>query len=119
MSYEEILAANPGIEAEADKMEHSVKAIVDSIRVNGVGTLSLMTVVGELGKMLGAAGMFQSLPEDQRAVFLGEIFDEATGVEEHALVTQIGFLGPESVEKVADALKEVAASYFIGKMQEV
>ncbi len=117
MSYEEILTANPGLEVEADKVQRSVYAMVKTIRKNGLGTIAMMRIIAELGRVLAAGAIFTTLSDEHKVVFLGEIFDESIGVEPTALVGQIGWMGPEAVEKVSDGLKAGFGAFALQRLQ--
>jgi hypothetical protein len=80
----------------------------------------MITALGELGKLaLTSFPVFQSVTKEERVVILGEGFDGAMGLEETALLTQMGFLGPKSVEVVGDAIKVAAGNYWLSTMDEL
>lgn len=100
---------------EAAKLVKSIKTIFTTIKQNGMGTTAIMTVLGELMMWAGEATSFQALPTEEKKRFFVEVFDQAIGDEEHAIVNQLGFLQGASLEQVTDALKGVFLAYMENK----
>jgi hypothetical protein len=103
---------DPALREEADKVRDGAKAIIDAVSQHGPGTTTTMIILGELMKMMPVGIAFLALPEGKRDDFFAEVWDSCIGEEEKALVNHLGFVGPAALEKVSDALKGVALSYF-------
>lgn len=99
------------MEAQAAAIVSAVKAIIDSVRTQGLGTMTIMTILRELMAMTEIVNFLRELEEDERNIFLSEVFDQAIGTEPHALVTQMGPLGGEGLEKFSDGLKELFIAF--------
>ena len=84
---------NPEYQAEATAIVVSVGKVVDTIKTNGMGTVSIMLILGEL-------------------MALAEVWDAAIGNEPTALVGQVGFFEGDSLEAMSDGLKAGALAYF-------
>jgi len=98
-------------EQQAATMVTSVKSIFDSVRTTGLGTMTIMTVLRELMAMTELVSFIRELSTDDRELFLTEVFDQAIGTEQHALITQLGPIGGEGLEKFSDGLKEVFIAF--------
>ena len=103
---------NPQYKDEAQAIVVAVGNIKDTIMQNGMGTVSVMKILGELMNLATVVNSFQTLPADQRDEFFAEVWDAAIGNEPDALVNQIGFLEGEFLESVSDGMKAAALSYF-------
>jgi hypothetical protein len=107
---------NPEYQDEAQAIVVSVGNIVDAIKVHGMGTVSIMLILGELMNLSTVVNEFNTLPADQRDEFFAEVWDAAIGNEETALVTQVGIFSGEYLEAMSDGLKGAALSHFNSKV---
>ena len=103
---------NPEYQAEATAIVVSVGKVVDTIKTNGMGTVSIMLILGELMALATVVNNFNTLPADQRDEFFAEVWDAAIGNEPTALVGQVGFFEGDSLEAMSDGLKAGALAYF-------
>ena len=103
---------NPEYKAEATAIVVAVDKIVETIKVNGMGTVSVMKILGELMNLSLVVNNFNTLPADQRDEFFAEVWDAAIGNEPTALIGQVGFFTGDALEAMSDGLKVGALSYF-------
>lgn len=114
-SKETKMTLTPPYDDEAGRLVQSVQKIIEAVKTHGSGTMLVMTVLSELMTWAGEAPNFSALPTEEKKKFLVEVFDQAIGSEDHALVTQLGFLSGEALEQVSDAMKGVFLAYMESK----
>lgn len=100
----------------ATKLVESVGDIKKAVETHGWGTATIMTILGELMEAGQVAAYVQALPQDQRDDFGAEVWDQSLGNEPHALVHQVGFIGPEALEQLTDGMKAAFLSYFNARL---
>jgi len=96
---------------EAAKLVKSLQNIIAAVKEHGSGTTLVMTVLAELMTWAGEVTHFQNLPADEKKKFFAEVFDEAIGTEDHALLKQIGFLSGDVLEQASDAMKGIFVAF--------
>jgi len=103
---------NPEYKDEATAIVNAVNNIRDAIMTNGMGTQTVMLILGELMGLATVVNSFNTLPKDQRDEFFAEVWDAAIGNEPAALVNQVGFISGDALEAVSDGLKGAVLAYF-------
>lgn len=96
---------------QAQKLTAVVKKIVDTIKTDGVGTVSMMVILGEMMKIPEILTFFKTLPQGQRDEFFAEVFDQSIGTEPNALVTKVGVFQGDVLEKMTDGIKVAVIAY--------
>ncbi len=106
----------PEYQDEAQAIVNAVDAIRDTIVENGMGTVSIMLILGELMNLATVVNQFNVLPADQRDEFFAEVWDAAIGNEPNALVGKIGVFQGVYLEAMSDGLKGAALAHFNSKV---
>ena len=78
----------------------------------GMNIGTAMELLSKLMSLAPIISFLQELPEDQRDEFFAEVFDQAVGSEEHALLQELAFLDSAALEQVADGMKAGVIAYF-------
>lgn len=107
---------NPQYRDEADAIVQAVGNIKDAIATHGMGTVSVMMILGELMNLATVVNSFQTLPAAERDEFFGEVWDAAIGNEPNALVTKAAFFQGEALEQISDGMKAAALAYFNSRL---
>ena len=103
---------NPEYKDEAEAIVVAVGKIAGTIKTNGMGTVSVMMILGELMNLASVVTSFNTLPADQRDEFFAEVWDAAIGNESTALVKQVGIFEGNGLEQISDGMKAGALAYF-------
>lgn len=110
---------NPEYRDEAEAIVTSVGKIKDAIAEHGMGSVTIMLILGELMALATIVNNFNKLPASQRDEFFAEVWDAAIGNEPNSLLSKVGIFSGEALEKMSDGLKAGALAYFNSKIPQL
>lgn len=103
---------NPEYRDEADAIVASVGKIKAAIAAHGMGTATVMLILGELMSLATVVNGFNQLPAAERDEFFAEVWDAAIGNEPNSLLSKVGIFDGDALEQISDGMKAGALAYF-------
>lgn len=102
----------PTHEQNAQVLINATQAIKNAVQQHGFGTITTMVLLTQLMKVTRIGSAVLELPEPERNLFYGEVWDAAIGNEPNALIGQVGIFTGDTLESMSDAMKSAALAYF-------